>query len=51
MTVSLHHKTDGNRIEQNKDECNLDEQTATISALSPGDVCKNEFYNRRKYFT
>ena len=36
-------KTVDNKIEQNKAQYNLDRQTAKISALSSGNLCKYEF--------
>ena len=42
MTVSEKIKTIDNKIEQNKALYYLDRQTAKISALLPGNVCKYE---------
>ena len=42
MTASKKIKTIDNKIEQNKVQYNLDRQTATISALSSGNVGKYE---------
>ena len=43
MSISEKIKTINNKIEQNKAQYNLDRQTATISALSSGNVGKYEF--------
>ena len=43
MTVSEKIQTVDNKIEKNKAQCNLDEQTAKILALSSCNVDKNEF--------
>ena len=43
MTVSEKIKTIINKIEQNKVQCDLDRQTAKISASSSGNVSKYEF--------
>ena len=43
MSISKKIKSINNKIERNKGQFNLDRQTATISALSSGNVSKNEF--------
>ena len=43
MTISEKIKTINNKIEQNKSQYYLDRQTAKNSALSSGNVSKNEF--------
>ena len=43
MSISEKIKTIDNKIEQNKDQYNLDRETAKISALSSGNVRKCEF--------
>ena len=43
MTFNEKIKTNNNKIEQNKAQYILDRQTAKISALSSGNVGKNEF--------
>ena len=43
MIISKKIKTVDNKVEQMKDQCDLDKQTAKISALSPGNVSKYEF--------
>ena len=43
MSISEKTKTIGNKIEQNKAQCNLDRQTAKISASSLGSLSKYEF--------
>ena len=43
MSISEKIKTIDNKIEQNKTRCDLDRQTAKISALSSGNVGKYEF--------
>ena len=43
MSISKKIKSVNNNIERNKGQFNLDRQTATISALSSGNVSKNEF--------
>ena len=47
MSVSEKIKAINNKIEQNKAHYDLDRQTATISALSSGNVCKYEFLTGR----
>ena len=42
MSISEKIKTTDNRIEKNKAQCNLDQKTARISALSSGSVSKYE---------
>ena len=42
MSISEKIKTIDNNIEQNKAQYDLDRQTAKISALSSGNVCKYE---------
>ena len=43
MSISEKIKTISNKIKQNKAQCNLDRQTAKISALSSGNASKFEF--------
>ena len=43
MNISKKIKSINNKIERNKGQFNLDRRTATISALSSGNVSKNEF--------
>ena len=43
MSISEKTKSINNKIEQNKAQQNLDRQTAKISALSSGNVSKDEF--------
>ena len=43
MSISEKIKAINNKIEQNKAQCNLDRQTAKISALSSGNGSKYEF--------
>ena len=43
MSISEKIKTIDNKIAQNKSQCNLDRQTANISALSSGNVSKYKF--------
>ena len=43
MSISEKNKTIDNKLEQNKAQYNLDRQTAKISPLSSGNVCKFEF--------
>ena len=43
MIISKKIKTVDNKVEQMKGQCDLDKQTAKISALSPGNVSKYEF--------
>ena len=43
MSISEKIETIDNKIEQNKAPYNLDRQTANISLLSSGNVCKYEF--------
>ena len=45
MTITEKIKTINNKVEQNKSQCNLDRQTAKISALSSGNVSRNELLN------
>ena len=45
MTITEEIKTINNKVEQNKSQCNLDRQTAKISALSSGNVSRNELLN------
>ena len=40
MTTSEKIKTINNKVEQNKAQYDLDRETAKISALSSGNVCK-----------
>ena len=42
MSISEKIKAINNKIEQNKAQYNLERQTAKISALSSGNVCKYE---------
>ena len=42
MSINAKIKAIKNKIEQNKAQCNLDRQTAKISALSSGNVSKYE---------
>ena len=42
MSINAKIKAIKNKIEQNKSQCNLDRQTAKISALSSGNVSKYE---------
>ena len=43
MTITEKIKTTDNKIEQNKAQYNFERQTAKISALLLGNVCKCEF--------
>ena len=43
LSISGEIKAMNNKIEQNKAQYSSDRQTAEISALSSGNVCKNEF--------
>ena len=43
MTITEKIKTIDNKIEQNKTQYSLERQTASISALSSGNVGKYEF--------
>ena len=43
MIITENIKKIDDKIEQNKAQCNLDRQTATISTLSSGNVSKYEF--------
>ena len=43
MSINAKIKAIKNKIKQNKAQCNLDRQTAKISALSSGNVSKYEF--------
>ena len=43
MSISEEIKAVNNKIEQTKVPCNLDRQTARISGLSSGNICKYEF--------
>ena len=45
MTITEKIKTINNKVEQNKSQFNLDRQTAKISALSSGNVSRNELLN------
>ena len=45
MTITEKIKTINNKVEQNKSQCNLDRQTAKISALSSGNVSRNKLLN------
>ena len=47
MTVNAKIKTIKNKIKQNKAQCNLDRQSAKISALSSGNVGKYKFLTGR----
>ena len=47
MSISEKTKAFNNKIEQIKAQYNLDRQTAKISALPSGNVCKYEFLNRK----
>ena len=49
MTVAEKIKTIDKKIEQNKAQYDLDRQTAEISALSPGKVCKYEFLTDKDF--
>ena len=51
MSITTKIKTIDNKIEQNKDQYNLDRQTATISALSSGNVSKHEFLTGKDVLT
>ena len=51
MSITKKIKTIDNKIEQNKDQYNLDRQTATISALSSGNVSKHEFLTGKAVLT
>ena len=42
MNICEKIKTINNKIEQNKAQYNLDRQTAKLSALSSGNISKNE---------
>ena len=50
MSVIDKIKPINNKIEQNKVQCDLDRQTAKISALSSGNVSKYEFLTARMFF-
>ena len=43
LSINEKIKTINNKINQNKAQCNLDRQTAKISALSSGNISKYEF--------
>ena len=43
MTITENIKTIDNKIKQIKAQCHLDNQTATISALSLGNVSEYKF--------
>ena len=43
MSISVKIKLIDNKIEQNKAQYDLDRQTAKISVLSSGNVCKYDF--------
>ena len=45
MTTAEKIKTINNKVGQSKSQCNLDRQTAKISALSSGNVSRNELLN------
>ena len=45
MTITEKIKTINNKVDQNKSQCNLDRQTAKISALSSGNVSRNKLLN------
>ena len=45
MTITEKIKTINNKVEQNKSQCNLDRQTAKISALSSANVSRNKLLN------
>ena len=47
MSITKKIKTIDNKIEQNKDQYNLDRQTATISALSSGNVLTEKSFGRK----
>ena len=50
MSINAKIKAIKNKIEQNKSQCNLDRQTAKISALSSGNVSKYEFLTGKDTF-
>ena len=47
MSISEKIETVNNKIEQNKAQYNLDRQTAKVSALSSGNICKYEFLTEK----
>ena len=47
MSIGKKIRTIGNKIEQNKSQCNLDRQTATISALWSENASKYEFFTSK----
>ena len=49
VTITEKIKTTDKKIEQNKAQCNLDRQTAKISALSSGNVSKQEFLTGKDF--
>ena len=51
MSINEKIKTINNRIEQNKAQYNLDRQTATISALSTGNVSEYEFLTGKMFYS
>ena len=51
MSICDKIKTINNKIEQRKAQYNLDRQTATISALSSGNVSKYEFLTSKDILT
>ena len=50
MSINAKIKASKNKIEQNKAQCNLDRQTAKISALSSGNVSKYEFCLAKMFY-
>ena len=50
MSINAKIKAIKNKIEQNKAQCNLDRQTAKISALSSGNVSKYEFCLAKMFY-
>ena len=50
MSINAKIKAIKNKIEQNKAQCNLDRQTAKISALSSGNVSKYEFLSGKMFY-
>ena len=51
MSISEKIKAINNKIEQSKDQYDLDRQTAKISALSSGNVSKYEFLTGKDVLT
>ena len=51
MSICDKIKTINNKVEQRKAQYSLDRQTATISALSSGNVSKHEFLTSKDILT